>query len=155
MLLALTLWLGKLGAGPAHPSGGFSRAKLSKQLLQREKGLDRSLARGMSTRLSCQGAGADARQRCEQARHRAAAVGCQSPSRSPRELPVLRGPALTRLVGARSCSVAESCCSFWLPPESPPAGPASPAPRWCFRRSSLQAEVGREALFLQIHKGFT
>lgn len=30
MLLALTLWLGKLGAEPAHPSGGFNRAKLSK-----------------------------------------------------------------------------------------------------------------------------
>jgi len=53
---ALTLWLGKPGAGPAHLTGGFNRAESSKQLLQREKGLDRSLARGMSTSVSCQGA---------------------------------------------------------------------------------------------------
>lgn len=120
--------------------------------MQREKELDRSLARGMSTWLSCQGAGADPGQRCEPARHRAAAVGCQSPSRAPGELSGLRGPALSRLVGARSCSAAESSCSFWLPPETAPAGPASPDPCCCFRRLLLQAEVGREALFLQFIK---
>lgn len=148
-------WLGpsalaKLGAGPAHPSGGFNRAKLSKELLQREEGLDCGLKSGMSTRLSCQGAGAAPVQRCERVQHRAAALGYHAGYQVsfpfPGELPVLRGPALTRLVGAQSCS--ESSCSFWLPPESPPAGPASPDPRWCFRRGSSQAEVGREALFL-------
>lgn len=148
-------WLGpsalaKLGAGTAHPSGEFNKANLSKELLRREKGLDCSLKSRMSTRLSCQGAGAAPGKRCERVQHQAAAVGYQAGYQVsfpfPRELPVLCGPALTRLVGAQSCS--ESSCRFWLPPESPPAGPAFPGPHWCFRRGSSQARVGREALFL-------
>lgn len=63
--------------------------------------------------LSGQGAGADLAGH-EQAEHQAAAASCQSPSHSP-------GSCMGQ--PGQSCSVAESSCSFRLPPDSPQRTP--------------------------------